>query len=124
MPQTKRIPMQLAGRTDGGVQLQRVARPITTHYWLDTRYVLRVLHFSAIHSRSNCTKVSVMSVNCCNFLIFNADIDECALGTHNCSKNAYCNNTEYNYTCTCNKGYCGDGCICVKDKGEGKVEIV
>ena len=54
--------------------------------------------------------------------IFNTDIDECALGTHNCPEKACCNNTEYSYSCTCKEGYCGDGCICFKIGG--KVEIV
>ena len=40
---------RLAARTDRGVQLHRGAWPINTHYWLDTRYVQRVLHFSAFH---------------------------------------------------------------------------
>ena len=38
---------RLAARTDRGVQLHREAWPINAHYWLDTRYAPRVLHFSA-----------------------------------------------------------------------------
>ena len=41
-----------------------------------------------------------------------SDIDECAVGTHNCSVDAVCNNTKGAYNCTCNPGYQGDGREC------------
>lgn len=42
-----------------------------------------------------------------------ADIDECALpGANNCNFNSRCNNTEGSFTCTCNRGYTGDGFTC------------
>ena len=37
------------------------------------------------------------------------DINECAKGTHTCSADAVCNNTNGSYNCTCNPGYYGDG---------------
>ena len=40
------------------------------------------------------------------------DIDECALGTHDCHGNATCNNTKGSYDCTCNEGFYGEGRIC------------
>jgi hypothetical protein len=46
------------------------------------------------------------------------DCDECALGTHTCSKNAACTNTEGAYTCQCNypvghgAGFFGNGFKC------------
>ncbi|CAH3193799.1 unnamed protein product [Porites evermanni] len=40
------------------------------------------------------------------------DIDECAKNTHKCGANAYCNNTEGGYNCTCHPGYYGDGKNC------------
>ena len=41
------------------------------------------------------------------------DIDECkAAEAHNCSVNAFCNNTESAYNCTCEPGYLGDGWNC------------
>ena len=40
---------RVAARTDRGLQLHREAWPLTAHYWLDTRYAPRVLHFSAFH---------------------------------------------------------------------------
>lgn len=42
-----------------------------------------------------------------------SDIDECKAETmHNCSLNAFCNNTESSYKCTCEPGYLGDGWYC------------
>ena len=40
------------------------------------------------------------------------DINECAKGTHTCSADAVCNNTNGSYNCTCNPGYYGDGWVC------------
>ena len=40
------------------------------------------------------------------------DTDECATGTHSCSADAMCINTEGSYNCTCNPGYIGDGRVC------------
>ena len=42
----------VAAGTDRGVQLHRDAWPTNAHYWLDTRYAPRVLHFSAFHYTS------------------------------------------------------------------------
>ena len=44
------------------------------------------------------------------------DIDECAKGTHTCSANAECANTEGSYKCTCKTGYLGNGSICTRRK--------
>ena len=41
-----------------------------------------------------------------------SDINECATGTHNCSADAVCNNTEGSYNCSCKPGYYGDGRDC------------
>ena len=41
------------------------------------------------------------------------DIDECAIGSHNCSKDATCTNTVGSYVCECDEGYTGDGRICL-----------
>ncbi|MDI3281758.1 DUF4215 domain-containing protein [Polyangium sp. 15x6] len=41
------------------------------------------------------------------------EIDECALGTDNCSDDATCTNTPGSFTCTCNMGYTGNGVVCV-----------
>ena len=40
------------------------------------------------------------------------DIDECIVGSHQCSFHATCSNTEGSYTCSCNTGYTGDGLRC------------
>lgn len=46
------------------------------------------------------------------FLSFILDVNECFFGKDNCNYNAYCNNTEGNFTCTCNIGFTGDGVTC------------
>ena len=38
-----------------------------------------------------------------------ADIDECKKNSRACNKDARCNNTIGNYTCTCPKNYEGNG---------------
>lgn len=40
------------------------------------------------------------------------DINECVVGTHNCSKDAKCTNTKGLFTCACLPGYNGTGYIC------------
>jgi len=47
-----------------------------------------------------------------NVLVVSGDINECALGTHNCDSNAICTNTPGSYTCACKIGYSGDGFTC------------
>ncbi|TKR77105.1 hypothetical protein L596_018138 [Steinernema carpocapsae] len=39
------------------------------------------------------------------FCMRTIDVDECALGLHNCSAAATCHNTKVGYTCECNDGY-------------------
>ena len=40
------------------------------------------------------------------------DLDECTLGTDNCSANATCANSYGGFTCTCIAGYAGNGVTC------------
>ncbi|XP_065058301.1 uncharacterized protein LOC135686072 isoform X7 [Rhopilema esculentum] len=40
------------------------------------------------------------------------DIDECAVGLHNCHNNAACQNLDGNFSCSCIMGYSGDGVNC------------
>ena len=42
------------------------------------------------------------------------DIDECAIGTHDCHRdsNATCNDTDGSFTCTCREGFDGNGTFC------------
>ncbi|CAH3192561.1 unnamed protein product, partial [Porites evermanni] len=40
------------------------------------------------------------------------DINECVTNVHNCDVNAFCNNTEGSYNCTCSPGYTGNGTSC------------
>ena len=45
-----------------------------------------------------------------------SDIDECVVDTHhNCSSDAFCNNTHGSFNCTCKPGYEGDGNNCTGD---------
>lgn len=37
------------------------------------------------------------------------DVNECAIGLHDCHKHAHCINTNGSYNCTCRRGYEGDG---------------
>ena len=41
-----------------------------------------------------------------------SDVDECDVGSDECSINAICRNTEGSYVCECNVGYRGDGRRC------------
>ena len=42
-----------------------------------------------------------------------SDIDECVVDTHhNCSSDAFCNNTHGSFNCTCKTGFIGDGENC------------
>ena len=41
-----------------------------------------------------------------------AEINECETGKHDCDSNAFCNNTEGSYICTCKPGYTGNGVNC------------
>ena len=42
-----------------------------------------------------------------------SDIDECSIqGVAECHTEAYCNNTDGSYECTCGVGYAGDGYNC------------
>ena len=40
------------------------------------------------------------------------DVDECAIGSHNCHINAQCSNTDGSFTCKCNDGLSGNGMTC------------
>lgn len=39
-------------------------------------------------------------------------MNECEDGSHECSVNAYCNNTVGSYNCTCKEGFVGTGKVC------------
>ena len=46
------------------------------------------------------------------WMVFLADIDECALNQDNCNVNAECVNTPGSFQCVCREGYEGSGIIC------------
>ncbi|KAI1885405.1 hypothetical protein AGOR_G00219820 [Albula goreensis] len=72
-----------------------------------------------INGRYDCEGPAVLS-----------DIDECVSGTHKCSPNAVCLNTQGSYKCKCKQGYRGSGTECSvkpfyqssKDGDKGGVE--
>ncbi|CAH3160937.1 unnamed protein product, partial [Pocillopora meandrina] len=39
-------------------------------------------------------------------------INECVRGLHQCSSDAFCNNTQGSYNCTCKHGFTGSGREC------------
>ena len=41
------------------------------------------------------------------------EVDECALGSHNCHAQATCRDTAAGFECTCRPGYTGDGRACL-----------
>lgn len=41
------------------------------------------------------------------------DVDECAMGSNNCSPNADCYNQQGSFQCACKAGYIGNGVNCV-----------
>ena len=45
-------------------------------------------------------------------IIYSADIDECSLGSDNCSTKTQCTDTNGGFICMCNDGYSGTGVIC------------
>ena len=49
-----------------------------------------------------------------SIVIRHIDIDECAIGTHDCHRdsNATCNDTDGSFTCTCSEGFDGNGTFC------------
>ena len=47
---------------------------------------------------------------------FVEDTDECSSGSHDCSADAYCNNTVGSFICTCKAGFLGDGKKCKSKK--------
>ena len=54
-----------------------------------------------------------------------SDIDECVVDTHhNCSSDAFCNNTHGSFNCTCKPGFTGDGQKCTGSMFSGMSVLV
>ena len=52
---------------------------------------------------------------------FTLDVDECSEGTHTCSGDATCMDTDGSFTCSCHPGFTGNGLNCT---GQLRNEIV
>ena len=46
------------------------------------------------------------------YWVYSSDIDECDAANNSCHENAWCNNTQGSFTCSCKPGYEGDGYNC------------
>ena len=46
------------------------------------------------------------------WIVFCSDINECVCGLHQCSSDAFCNDTQGSYNCTCRHGFTGNGREC------------
>ena len=47
------------------------------------------------------------------FFLWDLDIDECSTQSSPCNENADCTNNEGSYSCSCKRGFSGDGITCV-----------
>ena len=52
---------------------------------------------------------SLQIINCPSFL---SDFDECSSEPNPCDDNADCTNSDGSYSCTCKKGFTGNGTVC------------
>ena len=68
----------------------------------------------------NTTDNAVLQCLCLSFLVLAplnslglfSDIDECNAANNSCHENAWCNNTQGSFNCSCKPGYDGDGHNC------------
>ena len=76
----------------------------------------------------NMTDNAIFKCLCLSFLVpaplnllglFFTDIDECNAANNSCHENAWCNNSQGSFTCSCMPGYKGDGYNCT-----GKILLV
>jgi len=77
----------------------------------------RTIHYRMLFTLSylgDCLKYEITRrCNISNKSYFGcADIDECEVNNGGCHMQAICNNTEGNFTCTCQSGFTGDGFTC------------
>lgn len=52
-----------------------------------------------------------------------SDINECSAASSDCDVNAYCQNTQGSYSCSCKAGFTGDGKACTAGKRSIKLEF-
>lgn len=56
----------------------------------------------------------IVSYHVHNYIFSSSDIDECALGTHDCNvSNQFCVNVNGSYICPCLSGFEESGTICI-----------
>lgn len=61
---------------------------------------------------SSCFDNQLLDLIESGFVLFCTDINECNIGAHNCSSNAFCSDNDGSYLCSCIPGYEGDGYTC------------
>ena len=59
-------------------------------------------------------RVQYNYVNACTVCmhILYLDLNECHSGSHDCSVHAHCTNEHGTHTCSCYRGYSGNGTLC------------
>ena len=100
---------------------QYTFRILSTFLSIGVKHSVRILYYASVlqilliedlvaeRSFHIPSYVHHLSINVKHFIL---DIDECAIGTHECDLNANCTNMNGAYNCSCNKGYDGDGFNC------------
>jgi len=74
--------------------------------------------YAMIVSKSCIYYYTVMGWNACNFrchkrcYFYHTDINECSDRSNDCNENANCTNTVGSFTCSCKRGYTGNGRTC------------
>ena len=57
-----------------------------------------------------------LAVAICPCVLLFPDVNECTSSENNCDRNANCVNTAGSFTCTCKRGFVGNGVTCTPGK--------
>ena len=64
--------------------------------------------------QGNCTETYELTI----CFVISSDVDECSAELRPCDENADCANRDGFYSCTCKRGYTGNGTVCEGNKGD------